>query len=94
MVIHAAELALHQVATGSEDSSLKLLDVKKMKSAQQIPNPADDAARPVTRTFYDHVNGVRALAFHPTKPLLASGGADCTIRFPRVIRVRFQSGQD
>lgn len=45
------------VATGSADTSIKLLDVNKMKSYNQTKSEYGEdfaPARPVTRTFYDH----------------------------------------
>jgi len=45
------------VATGSSDTSIKLIDVEKMKTFSQTKDQGNDefsAARPVTRTFYDH----------------------------------------
>eukprot|EP00658_Telonema_sp_P-2_P012927 TRINITY_DN14921_c0_g1_i10.p1 TRINITY_DN14921_c0_g1~~TRINITY_DN14921_c0_g1_i10.p1 ORF type:complete len:248 (-),score=47.50 TRINITY_DN14921_c0_g1_i10:389-1132(-) len=65
------------VATGSEDTTLKLLDVSKMGSAQQA---GDEASRPVTRAFYDHTHAVHCVAFHPSGTTLASGSADHTIK--------------
>jgi len=47
----------HYVATGSSDTSIKLLDVTKMKtfSQQKSDTPVDvGPMRPVIRTFYDH----------------------------------------
>lgn len=44
------------VATGSADTSIKLLDVQKMKTYNQLKETAEEfgSAKPVTRTFYDH----------------------------------------
>jgi cleavage stimulation factor subunit 1 len=45
------------VATGSADTSIKLLDVGKMKSYNQNKSEHGEdfaPARPVIRTFYDH----------------------------------------
>lgn len=45
------------MATGSADTSIKLLDVEKMKQYNQNKSEMGDdfsPSRPVTRTFYDH----------------------------------------
>ncbi|CAD5123772.1 DgyrCDS12082 [Dimorphilus gyrociliatus] len=69
------------VATGSEDSSIKVLDVERMlaKSLDNI-DPNEREAHPVIRTLYDHSEEVSTLQFHPTSPLLFSGSFDCTIK--------------
>jgi cleavage stimulation factor subunit 1 len=46
------------VATGSTDTSIKLLDVEKMKMYNQMKTEHGEdyaPARPVIRTFYDHI---------------------------------------
>ncbi|KAF9971706.1 hypothetical protein BGZ73_005258 [Actinomortierella ambigua] len=52
-------------ATGSADTSLKVLDVFKMK----LPN---DDIHPVIRTLYDHTSPVTDLDFHPNGLVLAA----------------------
>ncbi|KAF9159608.1 hypothetical protein DFQ26_006368 [Actinomortierella ambigua] len=52
-------------ATGSADTSLKVLDVFKMK----LPN---DDVHPVIRTLYDHTSPVVDLDFHPNGLVLAA----------------------
>lgn len=45
------------MATGSEDTSIKLLDVEKMKTYNQTKTEHGEdfaPARPAIRTFYDH----------------------------------------
>ena len=45
------------VATGSEDTSIKLLDVVKMKNYNQVKSEHGEdyaPAKPVIRTYYDH----------------------------------------
>ncbi len=42
------------LATGSLDTSLKLLDVDKMKTYNLHKGEGDEFAKPVIRTFYDH----------------------------------------
>jgi cleavage stimulation factor subunit 1 len=72
------------VATGSSDTSIKLLDVEKMKNYNQnkLEHGEDFApARPVIRTFYDHSQPVNDLDFHPFSPILISSSQDYTIKF-------------
>jgi cleavage stimulation factor subunit 1 len=74
------------VASGSEDCSIKLLDVKKMHyfsivKGEQSDDYTQGAAKPVVRTFYDHAQAINALDFHPIEPFLVSGSQDCTIKF-------------
>ncbi|XP_038060954.1 cleavage stimulation factor subunit 1-like isoform X1 [Patiria miniata] len=72
------------VATGSDDASIKILDVERMlaKSATNMPESQHNVdSHPVIRTLYDHIEDVTALDFHPSLPLLASGSKDFTIKF-------------
>ncbi|KYQ88556.1 WD40 repeat-containing protein [Tieghemostelium lacteum] len=72
------------LATGSSDTSIKLLDVDKMKNYNQNKNETTEdfaPSRPVIRTYYDHTQPVNDLDFHPSAPILVSGSKDCTIRF-------------
>ncbi|KAN0053210.1 hypothetical protein ACTA71_009659 [Dictyostelium dimigraforme] len=72
------------VATGSSDTSIKLLDVNKMRNYNQTKNETtEDSApsRPVIRTFYDHTMPINDLDFHPSAPILSSASKDGTIRF-------------
>lgn len=71
------------VATGSVDSSIKILDVDRMlaKSCPDGLEPATDSqGHPVIRTLYDHLEEVTCLEFHPREPILLSGSRDCTIK--------------
>lgn len=83
------------VATGSADSSIKILDVEKMiaksigTAAAAANNIADDSnikegtaesSHPVIRTLYDHLDEVTCLEFHPKEQILASGSMDQTIK--------------
>ncbi|XP_014663817.1 PREDICTED: cleavage stimulation factor subunit 1-like [Priapulus caudatus] len=76
------------IATGSEDSSIKILDVERMlaKSATSAEIIAQETAQqsmenhPVIRTLYDHMEEVRCLDFHPTSQILVSGGKDRFIK--------------
>jgi cleavage stimulation factor subunit 1 len=81
-------------ASGSADTSIKVMDASKMRMFGLIsgaartgiralgnqPGSAADELRPVIRTFYDHVGTVSCLAFHPRQPVLFSGAADKTIK--------------
>jgi len=71
----------HLVATGSEDNSIKLLDVHKMVSFNDAKNKGEDPPRPAIRTFYDHTMAVNDLAFHPYQNLLVSASRDQSIKF-------------
>jgi cleavage stimulation factor subunit 1 len=64
-------------ASGSADSSIKVMDVEAMfsRSAQ-----GHHDIHPVIRSLYDHTNAVTTLDFHPTVSVLASGSKDCTIK--------------
>ncbi|KAK0061200.1 cleavage stimulation factor subunit 1 [Biomphalaria pfeifferi] len=77
------------IATGSQDASIKILDVERMLS--KSATPADVMAletpqqqmenHPVIRTLYDHNGEVTCLDFHPYESILASGSDDFSIRF-------------
>lgn len=72
------------VATGSADTSIKLLDVERMKSqGVKSASGADEGgiAHPVVRTFYDHTQPINDLDFHPSADVLVSCSMDCTIKF-------------
>eukprot|EP01119_Soliformovum_irregulare_P016631 TRINITY_DN4853_c0_g1_i1.p1 TRINITY_DN4853_c0_g1~~TRINITY_DN4853_c0_g1_i1.p1 ORF type:complete len:446 (-),score=101.14 TRINITY_DN4853_c0_g1_i1:15-1352(-) len=72
------------VATGSSDTSIKVLDVEKMKTFNHTKSEHGEdfaPAKPVTRTFYDHTNAINDLDFHPVVPVLISSSKDCTIKF-------------
>eukprot|EP00727_Mastigamoeba_balamuthi_P006447 m51a1_g2422 hypothetical protein (424) ;mRNA; f:809935-811390 len=83
------------VATGSADTSLKILDVERMKAGTKTPPASHDDADPnaepaapphptgksVVRTYYDHTQPVNDVQFHPTMPWLASASRDGTVRF-------------
>lgn len=62
-------------ATGSHDSSLKLLDVHKMKNRS-----GDVGDKPVIRALYDHTEPVNDLSFHPNGLVLASCSNDQSIK--------------
>ena len=81
------------VATGSVDTSIKILDVDRMLAKSQIESMAsgnktiDPGSHPVIRTLYDHVEEVTCLRFHPREPLLASGSRDYTVKIFDYVRV-------
>ncbi|KAK1291371.1 hypothetical protein QJS10_CPB17g02117 [Acorus calamus] len=68
------------VATGSTDMSIKLFEISKVKQ-MMLPDSKDGPVRPVIRTFYDHVQPINDLDFHPQTPVLISGAKDNTIKF-------------
>ncbi|KAG9439157.1 hypothetical protein H6P81_019322 [Aristolochia fimbriata] len=68
------------VATGSADQSIKLLEVAKIKQ-MMIPDSRDGPVRSVIRTFYDHLQPINDLDFHPLNTVLISGAKDHTIKF-------------
>lgn len=68
------------IATGSADTSIKLFEVAKIKQ-MMLPDSTDGPVRPVIRTFYDHIQPINDLDFHPQNTVLISGGKDHTIKF-------------
>ncbi|KAB2609477.1 cleavage stimulation factor subunit 1 [Pyrus ussuriensis x Pyrus communis] len=66
------------VATGSSDTSIKLFEVSKIKQ-MMLPEARDGPVRPVIRTFYDHLQPINDLDFHPQNTVLISGSKDQTI---------------
>lgn len=77
------------IATGSEDASIKILDVERMLA--KSVTPADILAQetpqqqmenhPVIRTLYDHTHEVCCVEFHPVHQILASGSRDFSVKF-------------
>ncbi|KAI8814369.1 WD40-repeat-containing domain protein [Cladochytrium replicatum] len=65
------------LATGSRDSSIKIIDVGRIKSNHR-DNVEDKA---VIRTLYDHIGPINELQFHPNGLVLASCSEDHTIKF-------------
>ncbi|KAL8492386.1 hypothetical protein ACS0TY_023832 [Phlomoides rotata] len=68
------------LATGSADTSIKLLEVSKAKQ-MMLPDARDGPVRPVVRMFYDHLQPINDLDFHPRNTILISGAKDRTIKF-------------
>ncbi|XP_066933662.1 cleavage stimulation factor subunit 1-like [Clytia hemisphaerica] len=79
-------------ATGSVDTSIKILDISRMlakaaqsKEERQAERDADDGNsmknHPVIRTMYDHESCVNTLQFHPQSTILVSGGEDRRVNF-------------
>ncbi|XP_062212447.1 cleavage stimulation factor subunit 50 [Phragmites australis] len=67
-------------ATGSADTSIKFFEVAKVK--QTIAGDSKDgSAWPMIRTFYDHMQPINDLDFHPESPILISAAKDNTIKF-------------
>ncbi|MBA0578463.1 hypothetical protein Gorai_020743 [Gossypium raimondii] len=66
------------VATGSADTSIKLFEISKIKQ-MMLPDSKEGPVRPVIRTFYDHVQPINDLDFHPQSTVLISGAKDNTI---------------
>lgn len=69
------------VATGSADTSIKLLEVEKMRLFMGADGRKDPELRPVIRQFYDHLQPVNDIDFHPQSAVLISGAKDRTIKF-------------
>ncbi|VAI36856.1 hypothetical protein VPH35_092537 [Triticum aestivum] len=67
-------------ATGSGDTSIKFFEVSKIKQTM-LGDSKEGSGRPVVRTFYDHVQPINDLDFHPISPILISGAKDNTIKF-------------
>jgi len=82
----AFNLAGTLVATGSEDASIKILDINRMLTKATLPPEMKESQKqsmethPVIRTLYDHNAEVTCLEFHPTAQILASGGRDYTLK--------------
>lgn len=64
------------VATGSQDTTLKVLDVHAIREFQ---NGMED--KRVLKTLYDHTGPVNEVAFHPSGAVLASCSDDGMIKF-------------
>lgn len=66
-------------ATGSTDSSIKVLDAHKIKHMKE-------GDKPVLKTLYGHAAPINDLAFHPNGKVLASASSDCTVKLFDVTR--------
>jgi hypothetical protein len=74
-------------ATGSRDSSIKLLDVARMRAAPALETTSGrihkkpvHGVHPLIRTYFDHESAISELAFHPFEPFLLSGSRDATLK--------------
>ncbi|CAJ0581475.1 unnamed protein product, partial [Mesorhabditis spiculigera] len=70
-------------ATGSVDCSIKIMDVERMVTRENRGESVEggpDAAHPVIRTLYDHIDEVTAIAFHSREQILVSGSKDMTVK--------------
>ncbi|KMZ70395.1 Cleavage stimulation factor subunit 1-like protein [Zostera marina] len=67
-------------ATGSADTSIKLFEIAKVKQ-MFLSDTREGPIRPVIRTFYDNLQAINDLDFHPQGSILISGAKDNTIRF-------------
>ncbi|PVU93329.1 hypothetical protein BB559_003332 [Furculomyces boomerangus] len=65
-------------ATGSADSTLKVVSTERLKTPADKANPDE---KPVIRTLYDHRSGVNEVAFHPNGLVLASCSDDQSVKF-------------
>lgn len=65
------------MATGSADTSIRIMDVDRMLSK---PPPGQQEMNPVIRTLFDHSEAILSLSFHPSVSILASGASDNTIK--------------
>lgn len=68
------------VATGSVDTSIKILSVERMLAKSSDIETAEPQGHPVIRTLYDHNEEVTCLQFHPKEQILISGSRDYTVR--------------
>ncbi|PVU94837.1 hypothetical protein BB561_002236 [Smittium simulii] len=64
-------------ATGSADSTLKVVSIERLNSANERSNSEE---KPVIRTLYDHRDVVNEVAFHPNGLILASCSDDQSIK--------------
>ena len=89
-------------ASGSADTSIKILDVERMlnkfSGLQAGSGSTQQDLHPVIRTLYDHVSPVYSLDFHPQLSVLASGGQDMFIKLfnytPPATKKAFKSIQE
>jgi len=68
------------VATGSVDTSIKVLSVERMLAKSSDVEITELQGHPVIRTLYDHTEEVTCLEFHPKEQILVSGSRDFTVR--------------
>ncbi|KAJ2833864.1 hypothetical protein GGI24_000657 [Coemansia furcata] len=66
------------IATGSADTSLKLIEVDRVRNPQAGSTRPED--KPVIRALYNHLAEITGVVFHPNGLVLASCSADRTIK--------------
>ncbi|KAK2720170.1 hypothetical protein QYM36_004162 [Artemia franciscana] len=69
------------VASGSADTSIKIMDVDRMVARAKETVVMEREEHPVIRTIIDHTDEVSALEFHPREPIITSGSLDMTVKF-------------
>ena len=80
------------VATGSNDTSIKIMDVSRMISEANLPALLQNGEKkslltnPVLRIMKDHKKEVTCVVFHPMQTLLASGGRDKKLKVLIVLK--------
>ena len=63
------------VAVGSQDASLKVIQISK------IYESGGSSDRPVIKTLSDHLGPINEVAYHPNGTVVASASDDGTIKF-------------
>eukprot|EP00271_Cylindrocystis_brebissonii_P007884 TRINITY_DN2178_c0_g1_i1.p1 TRINITY_DN2178_c0_g1~~TRINITY_DN2178_c0_g1_i1.p1 ORF type:complete len:440 (-),score=58.31 TRINITY_DN2178_c0_g1_i1:39-1358(-) len=72
------------LATGSADTSIRLVEVDAVRQYVPPPSSRDGGKRdppPIFRHYYDHTQVVNDLDFHPQSTILISGARDNSIKF-------------
>uniref|UniRef100_H3HCM8 Striatin N-terminal domain-containing protein n=1 Tax=Phytophthora ramorum TaxID=164328 RepID=H3HCM8_PHYRM len=76
------EREMNRTASGSGREVERTVETAKPLKPVVIPLAPKGSYRPhkLKLKLSGHMDGVRALAFHPTEPLLVSGSEDCTVK--------------
>lgn len=76
------EREMSRSASGKEDRIERNVESTKLLKPVVIPSAPKGSYRPhkLKLKLSGHLDGVRALAFHPTEPLLVSSSEDCTVK--------------